>query len=354
MAHQTVGVYSETAPGERRVALVPAAVGSVLDLGLAVVVETGAGRGAWFPDSAYTRAGARTVPRAELFDAADILIGVRPPNVAATHRFRAGQALVCLLQPLHVPDLIRRWAGQGLTTIAADLMPPTPGRAGPMDLFAAQERIAGYQATLSAAGLFGRCLAEPGPGPPARVLVVGRGPAGLQAAATARRLGAVVHVRAARPGSGAARPGFGADLAASVRGSDIVIVTAETPGGQPPELVSARSIRSMRPGSVVLDTTAGALGRAVELAQPGGTRVVEPGVTVVGDDNLASRTPTGASTAYATSVAALLTHLVRDGALSIDRTDPAQAAVVVTHHRDVLNDAVWQRILDQISLAGLP
>ncbi|WP_432989313.1 NAD(P) transhydrogenase subunit alpha [Dactylosporangium sp. CA-233914] len=351
MTHQTAGVYSETAPGERRVAVVPAAVRPILDLGLAVVVESGAGREAWFPDTAYTRAGARTVPRAELFDTADILIGVRPPNIATTHRFRAGQALICLLQPLHVPDLIRRWADQGLTTIAADLMPPTPGRAGPTDFLGAQERVVGYQAALTAADIFGRCLREPSPGggagPPARVLVVGRGPAGYQAAATARRLGAVVHACEARPGSCA-------EIAASVPGSDIVIVTAEIPGRRPPVLVSARSIRTMHPGAVVLDTTAGAFGRAVELAQPAVTRVVEPGITVVGDDNLASKAPTGASTAYATSIAALLTHLVRGGALSIDLTDPDQAEMVVTHHRGVLNDAVWQRILDQISLAGLP
>ncbi|MEV6925594.1 NAD(P) transhydrogenase subunit alpha [Dactylosporangium sp. NPDC051485] len=351
MAHQTVGVYSETAPGERRVALVPAAVRSILDLGLAVVVEAGAGREAWFPDTAYTRAGATLVPRAEVFDAADILIGVRPPNIAATHRFRAGQALICLLQPLYVPDLIRRWAGQGLTMIAADLMPPTRGRAGPMDFLGAQERVAGYQAVLTAADTFGRCLSEPAPGGgtgrPARVLVVGRGPAGHQAAATACRLGASVHVCEAHPRSCAY-------ITASVRGSDIVIVTAEIPGRPPPVLVSARSIRTMRPGSVVLDTTASVFGRAVELAQAGVTRVVEPGVTVVGDDNLASKTPTGASKAYATSIAALLTTLVRGGRLSIDRTDPTQAEVVVTHHRDVLNDTVWRRILDEISLAGVP
>lgn len=348
MAHQTVGVYSETAPGERRVAVVPAAVRSIRDLGLAVAVEPGAGRRAWLPDIDYSRAGARTVPRAELFDTADILVGVRPPNLTAAHRFHAGQALICLLRPQDEPDLVRRWADQGLTAIAADLMPPVPGGAGPADVLGAQERIAGYQAALTAADLFGRCLAPGGgTGRPARVLVVGHGPAGHRAAATARRLGAVVHVRQARPD---AHP----DIAASVRGSDIVIVTAEHPRRRPPELVSAPTIGAMRPGSVVVDTTACAYGRAVELAQPGCTRVVEPGVTVVGDDNLAAKKPTEASTAYALSVALLLRHLVRGGALRIDLTDPVQAAVVVTHHRDVLNDAVWRRVLDQISLAGLP
>lgn len=110
----------------------------------------------------------------------------------------------------------------------------------------------------------------------------------------------------------------------------------------------------MRPGSVIVDTTASAFGRAVELAEPNAIRVVEPGVTVIGDDNLASKTPTSASAAYATSIAALLAHLVSGGALSIDLTDPIQSEVVVTHDRGVLNHAVWQRILDQISLAGLP
>ncbi|MEV0567756.1 NAD-binding protein [Dactylosporangium sp. NPDC050588] len=351
MAHQTVGVYSETAPGERRVAVVPAAVRSILDLGLVVVVETGAGCAAWFPDADYARAGATPVPRAEVFDTADILIGVRPPNVAATHRFRAGQALICLLRPLCVPDLVRRWAEQGLTIIAADLMPPTPGHTGPMDFLGAQERVAGYQAALTAADVFGRALSGPARGGgavrPARVLVIGRGPAGYEAAVTVRRLGAEVHVCEARRRSCA-------DITAGVRDSDIVIATAEIPGRRPPVLVSARDVRTMRPGSVVLDTTTDGFGRVVELAEPGAARVVDPGVTVVGDDNLASRTPTGASNVYATGIAVLLTHLVHDGRLSIDLADPVQAELVVAHHRDILNDAVWRRILDGISLAGLP
>lgn len=349
MACQTVGVYSETAPGERRVAVVPGAVHLILELGLEVLVETEAGRRAYFPDSAYICAGARIVSRSELFDAADMLIGVRPPNITSTHRFRAGQALTCLLQPLYMPDVIRRWADQGLTAIAADLVPRTPGRAQLMDALSSQDQVAGYQAILTAADTFGRCLAEPPPGgeigPPPQILVLGRGPAGREAALTARRLGAIVRVCEACEGSCP-------DIAA--RGIDIIVVTAEIPGHRPPVLVPAWSVRAMRPGSVIVDTTASAFGCAVELAEPNAIRVVEPGVTVIGDDNLASKTPTSASAAYATSIAALLAHLVRGGALSIDLTDPIQSEVVVTHDRSVYNHAVWQRILDQISLAGLP
>jgi NAD(P) transhydrogenase subunit alpha len=160
-------------------------------------------------------------------------------------------------------------------------------------------------------------------------------------------LGALVHVADARTQARA-------EVAAHIHHVDIIIATTEIPGQRPPMLVPARAISVMRPGSVIVDTTASVLGGTVELAEPDATVVVEPGITIIGDDNLASKTPTSASTAYATSVAALLGHLVRDGALSIDLADPIQAEVVVAHDRSVVSDAVWQLILDEISLAGLP
>jgi NAD(P) transhydrogenase subunit alpha len=190
MASQKVGVYAETWRGEGRVALVPDTVRPILDLGLDVLVEAGAGRLAHFPDRGYIDAGARVVSRSELFDAADILLGIRRPNTDVMHRYRAGQALICLLQPLQIPFLIRRWADEGLTAIAADMVPRTLSRARHMDALTSQDQVVGYQAVLTAADAFGRCFPASvpvgGTGEPTQVLVLGAGAAGRQAAATAR------------------------------------------------------------------------------------------------------------------------------------------------------------------------
>jgi NAD(P) transhydrogenase subunit alpha len=195
VSSRTVGVYTENTPGERRVALVPTTVQRIRDLGLDVLVEECAGAAAGFPDSSYAAAGARILSRPELLDTADILTGVRAPINLLMHRFRRGQALICLLQPLQIPALIRQWADQGLTTIAVDLLPPAFTRANPID---------------------------------------------------------------------------------------------------------------------------------------------------------------AASADYAATIADLLDHLVHDGALMIDLADSIQARIVVTHGRNVLNDAVWQLILAEIAIAGLP
>lgn len=344
MAAQHVGVYAETAPGERRVALAPDTVGQLRALGFRVLVETGAGRHAYLPDASYANAGALIVPRTNLLQLADVLVGIRAPNVPPTHRFRAGQILMCLLRPQRIPLLIRRWAEQGVTAIAMDLAPDTAPQLGAL---ASQERIAGYQAALTAADTFGRCLpvaeATDEPAAPPRILVLGTGPAGRQAAHTARRLGATVDVREAVP----QRPG-------ELAGVDIAIVTAGVANQHPPLLIPACALRDMRPGSVAIDTTVDEFGRAVEFAEQGAAVEVEPGVTVIGDGNLASRTATSASAAYAAVVTALLTHLVKGGRLAIELSDPALAAMVVTHGRDVVNDAVWRLIVREIAVAGLP
>lgn len=197
MVATTVGVYRETAPGERRVALVPDLVSTVRALGLDVMVESGAGEAAWFPDDDYTRAGADIVPHGELFRRADVLVGVQAPNVELPGPFRSGQTLVALLRPTRIPFLVRRWADEGVTAISLDLVPHALSGAYPVDAGASQARIAGYRAVLLAAGLLSRCLSPWGSAAavfaPVRVLVVGAGAAGLQAIDTARRLGAVVH-----------------------------------------------------------------------------------------------------------------------------------------------------------------
>jgi NAD(P) transhydrogenase subunit alpha len=374
MARLMVGVAEETAPGERRVALVPAAVGAVSALGVDVAVQAGAGAAAGFTDAAYAEAGAAVLTRSRLFDLAGLLVGVQAPRLRVDCRLRRGQALMGLLRPLRSPLTIRSWANQGITTISLDLMPSALIHGELLDAAASQERITGYEAVLVAAQHCGRCLPttvrEAGT-EPVRVLVVGGGAAGLQAMATARGLGARVEVYDASRRAidevlcaGAeyldlSATGFPAAvrlaLTAVIPRFDIVIATSwEPPGAEPAGLITAEAVRAMRPGSVVVDTTVGPGIGTVELAVPDTTVTAGPGVLVIGAGNLPSRVAATASSAYAHRIAALLARLIRDGALAIDLTDPLQAAIVVTHHGNVLNDAVWQRILDVTALASLP
>lgn len=388
MAASTVGVCRETAPGERRVALVPDLVGAVSALGLDVMVESGAGAAAWYSDDDYTGSGADIVSRGELFRRADVLVGIRAPNVTSSGPFRSGQIVTALLQPTRIPFLVRRWADEGVTAVGLDLVPHALSSAYPVDAAASQARIAGYRAVVLAAGLLGRCLPPWGaPGAafePVRVLVVGAGAAGLQAIDTARRLGATVHahdlrrhareeisalgaavldlpglrpvsddvefVRALDAEQGALRQGLTAVLPLF----DIVVAAVEPRGRPAPTVLTTRAVGAMRPGSVVVDVTADPPGGNVEAAEPDTTTVVGGRVTVVGAGNLPAQVPTTASTAYAHNTVALLQHLTHDGVLRVDLSDPLQAAVVVTHHGSVLHAPTWQLILDATAVAGLP
>ncbi|MFI6985941.1 NAD(P) transhydrogenase subunit alpha [Embleya sp. NPDC050154] len=393
MAATTIGVYRETASDERRVALVPELISTVNAIGLDVMVEGGAGVAAWFPDDDYARAGADIVPRDALFRHADILIGIHAPNVAFPDPLQNGQTLVALLRPTRIPFLIRHWADEGLTAISLDLVPHASSAAYyPVDAGASQARIAGYRAVLLAAGLLSRCLPPWGSAAavfePVRVLVVGAGAAGLQAIDTARRLGALVHAhdlrrhpqeeitalggtfldlpdlwtavddvdfaRALDTNQAALRRG----LSEVLPRFDIVITTVEPvepPGRPAPPLITTRAIRTMRPGSVVVDVTAGPAGGNVEAVEPDTTALVgDEHITVVGAGNLPSQVPTTASTAYAHNVAELLERLMHGGSLMIDLNDPLQAAIVVTHHGSVLHAPTRQLILDATAVAGLP
>ncbi|GAA2116497.1 NAD(P) transhydrogenase subunit alpha [Actinomadura alba] len=374
MARLMVGVAKETAPGERRVALVPAAVGAVSALGVDVAVQAGAGAAAGFTDAAYAEAGVAVLTRSRLFGLADLLVGVQAPRLRVDCRLRRGQALMGLLQPLRSPLTIRNWAVQGITSISLDLMPSALIHGELLDAAASQERITGYEAVLVAAHHCGRCLpatvGEEGTGP-VRVLVVGGGATGLQAMATAHGLGARVEVYDASRRAidevlcaGAeyldlSAAGFPAAvrlaLTAVIPRFDIVIATPwEPPGAEPDGLITAEAVRAMRPGSVVVDTTVEPGIGTVELAVPDTTVTAGPGILVIGAGNLPSRVAATASAAFAHRIAALLAHLIHDGALAIELTDPLQAAIVVTHRGNVLNDAVWQQILDVTAPAGLP
>lgn len=375
MGRLMVGVVRERAPGEHRVAMVPDVVPRLCAADLDVVVEAGAGIGAWFTDHAYVAAGAKVALRDEVLTRADILLRVGPP--AEDVPLRARQTVIGLLEPLTRPGLVRRFAEQGVTAISLDLLPRTLPRAQSMDALTSQANIAGYKAVLVAADAYGRYLpmltTAAGVFKPAEVLVLGAGVAGLAAIGTARRLGALVTAYDVRPearadidslgarylelppvadGSGA--NGYARELTEQERSTqqdaldervtrfDIVITTAQVPGRRPPVLVTAQALTGMRPGAVVVDLAAGPLGGNVGLPDGGrdGITVLDNGVTVVPAGDLPSRMAPAASTAYARNITALLTQLVRDGELAIDLADDVQAGVVVTHQGSVVNPAV--------------
>jgi NAD(P) transhydrogenase subunit alpha len=371
----TVGAVREGAPGERRVALVPEAVTRLRQAGVDVLVETGAGAGAWFADADYAAAGASVVSAEELFARADAVLCVGPPDEETTSALRSGQTLIGLLAPQRHPGRVHDWAERGVTAVSLDLLPRTLSRAQSMDALTSQASVAGYKAVLVAADSYDRFLpmltTAAGTAKPAAVLVLGAGVAGLQAIATARRLGAVVSAYDVRPASrgeveslgarfldlpavssGAGTGGYARELTgqeqraqqealdAHIARSDIVITTAQVPGRKPPLLVTAQALKGMRPGSVVVDLAASDLGGNVELSTPDKTTVLYSGVTVIGAGNLPSAMACAASTSYARNITALLTHLVRDGALSIDLADEIQAGVVVTHGGETVDQAL--------------
>jgi H+-translocating NAD(P) transhydrogenase subunit alpha len=368
------GVVKETAPGERRVALVPDGIGRLRDAGIEVFVQSGAGDGAWLPDPAYADAGATIVADAdELYRTADVILTVtRPPGTAG---LRAGQAVIGMLAPLTDPELAAQLAAQGVTAISLDGLPRTLSRAQPMDALTSQANVAGYKAAIVAAEAFGRffpmLITAAGTARPAKVLVLGTGVAGLQAIGTARRLGAIVSGYDVRPASRQEVESLGAtfvelatsvtaageggyareltaaerqaqqdELAAHVTRHDVVITTAQVPGRKPPTLVTEDAVKGMGAGSVIVDMGASALGGNVTGSRPGEVIVTGNGVTIIGADNLAATVPTAASNAYSRNISALLLHLTSAGALAIDTSDEIQAGVVIAHDGKVVHPAV--------------
>ena len=370
-----VAVVRETAPGERRVALVPDAVAKLRAAGIEVLVETAAGDGAWLSDDAFTEAGATIAARDELAVAADVIVTVGRPDEQVAAGLRPGQAVLGMLASLGDPGFARRLAEAGVTAISLDLIPRTLPRAQPMDALTSQANIAGYKAAVVAAGAFGRffplLITAAGTARPAKVLVLGAGVAGLQAIGTARRLGAVVSAYDVRPETKGEVESLGAafielasvgpasgeggyarvlteeerqsqqdELASHIARQDVVITTAQVPGRRPPLLVSADALKSMAPGSVVVDMGASALGGNAEGSQPGETVVTENGVTVIGAGNLPSTMPAAASAMYARNVSALLLYLVKEGSLAVDLSDDLQRGVVITYEGQVVHPAL--------------
>jgi H+-translocating NAD(P) transhydrogenase subunit alpha len=354
-----VGVPRETALGERRVALVPDVVTRLSGTGFDVVVERGAGEAAAFPDAAFEAAGA-TIADAVLGQA-QALAMVQKPTPEQAEELREGDVVIAFLQPLTDTEGIERLRTQGAIGFAMESIPRIT-RAQPMDALSSQATVSGYKAVLLAAErlpkFFPMLTTAAGTVPPAKVLVLGAGVAGLQALATARRLGAVVSGFDVRPVVKEQVESLGATfLDLGVRGEetaggyaaeltpeqqaqqqaelekrlpdfDVVITTAAVPGRPAPKLIPASAVEAMRTGSVIVDVAAETGGNC-ELTQPG-QDIIEHGVAIVGFTNLPSTMPTHASQLYARNVMALLQHLAPEGELALDWEDEITSGACVT------------------------
>jgi NAD(P) transhydrogenase subunit alpha len=365
-----VGVPKEFAEGERRVALIPDAVRDLTDRKLQVAVEAGAGDGSGHPDTEYAEAGA-SVGSADDAWGADVVVRVAHPTGEEIGHLRRGQVLIGHLAPLTSPGTNRSLADAGVTSFAMEAIPRIT-RAQSMDALSSQANVAGYAATLLAAREAGRFFpmmtTAAGTVAPARVLVLGAGVAGLQAIATAKRLGAVVtgfdirraaweqiaslggrpleldFIPDAEAEGGYARPLTDDEnekvreaIAENAARQDVIITTALIPGRPAPLLITAEAVRSMSPGSVIVDL-AGEAGGNCELSEPG-RAVVENGVKVIAPLNLPSELATHASQLYSKNVENLLGLLVGDeGNLALDFEDEIVAGACITHEGEIVNE----------------
>jgi NAD(P) transhydrogenase subunit alpha len=367
-----VGIPQETFPGERRVAMVPALVPTLTKAALEVRIQSGAGVAAGFPDGLYAEKGAKLVPGRDEVFAADVVLQVRTAGAnpeagkADLPRLRPGQILIGLADPLGQPEAIQEVAARGVTLFALELLPRIT-RAQAMDVLSSQATIAGYRAVLLAATalpkLFPMMMTAAGTIMPAKVLVVGAGVAGLQAIATAARLGGVVSAYDVRPevkeqvqslgakfvempldsAAAGAQGGYARQMdeefyrkqrelmARVVAQSDVVITTAAVPGKKAPVLVTAAMVEGMAPGSVLVDLAAERGGNC-ELTR-GGQTVVHQGVSILGPLNLPSEIPNHASQLYAKNIATFLLGLVKEGALQIDMEDEIVRQTMVAGER---------------------
>jgi H+-translocating NAD(P) transhydrogenase subunit alpha len=361
-------VPKERAPGEKRVALVPESVGRLVGAGQSVWIERGAGEAAFFPDAAYEAAGAAVADDAGvLYEDAAVVARVRRPDLEEELLIPDGAVLVALLQPFESEVLVQRLDARGVRLLALERVPRIT-RAQAMDVLSSQATVSGYQAVLMGAGMLPRFLpmltTAAGSIAPAKTFVIGAGVAGLQAIATARRLGAVVSGFDIRPAAAEQVKSLGASfvgpealsedaetrggyaraqsedeqqrtlnaIAAHIADQDLVVTTALIPGRPAPKLITTQMLGSMRAGSVILDLAAEAGGNC-EATQPGET-VEIGGVRVVAPLNLPSTIPVHASQMFSRNVQMLLQHLIRDGGLEVDHDDEVTGPMLLNARAD--------------------
>ena len=369
-----VAIPKERAPDEHRVALVPDTAAKLKAASLDVSVESGAGAGAFITDDAFEAAGVKVVKAAgPLLGDADAVLKVQAPSTEEVGLLKSGSVLISFLQPATQADVVRALAKRGVTAFSLELLPRI-SRAQSMDALSSQASAAGYKAVLIAAGRLGKffpmMMTAAGTVAPARVLVMGAGVAGLQAIATARRLGAVVSAYDVRPAVKEEVQSLGATfielalesqqgeggyareqseeflrkqrelIGEHVAKSDVVITTAAVPGRRAPLLVTGDMVKAMRPGSVVVDLAADTGGN-VELTQAGKDLDVG-GVTIIGTRNVPSTMPLHASQLFARNVMNLLLHLVKDGAITLDFQDEITKGSCVTHGGEIVNERAKQ------------
>ena len=373
-----IGVIKEIEFGERRVALIPEVVGRLVKNGLEVLIESHAGESSFFANSAYEEVGAKIINDKDfLISESDILLKVGAPREEEVSSFKKGQITIGFLNPLGRPELIRRLAHQGVTAMSMEMIPRS-SRAQSMDALSSQASIAGYKAVLIAAAALPKYLpmltTAAGTIPPAKVVVLGAGVAGLQAIATARRLGAQVEAYDIRPAvreevqslgakfidvtlqedttaaggyakeiSEAAKQHAQVILAKHIKDADIVITTAQVPGRKAPVMVSDAMIAQMKRGSIIVDL-AGEQGGNCEGTEAG-KDVVRHGVTIISPINLPASMPIHASQKYAKNLLNLLNHLIKKGELNLDFEDDIISSTCITHAGEIRN----QRVKDALS-----
>lgn len=372
-----IGVVKEREVAERRVALNPDTVAKLVKQGYVVLVEAGAGELSFYSDADYQAAGAEIKMELEqVWGNVDVLLKVSPLRDREIDWLRPGSTLISFLSPLANPQQIQRLAEKNITAFALELIPRT-SRAQVMDALSSQAGVAGYQAVLVAASalpkFFPMLTTAAGTIPPAKVFIIGAGVAGLQAIATARRLGAIVEAFDIRPAvkeevqslgakfvevaleedtvaaggyakevSVAAKQKTQEAIAAHVQTADVVITTAQVPGRTAPLLVTEEMLLAMKPGSVVVDLAAEQGGNCAWTEA--GREIVRNGITVIGPINLPSSLSIQASQMYAKNISTLLTYLTKDGELNLDFSDDIIGGACVTHDGEIRNERVKQAL----------
>lgn len=367
-----IGVLKETAPGEARVALSPESVGKLVKAGHTLWVETGAGQASSLLDEAYEKAGAKITAQADVLAKADILVKVQRPSASEVATLKTGCVLIALISPLTQMELVKQLAAKNITALSVDMIPRIT-RAQKMDVLSSMANITGYKAVLMAANastkFFPMMMTAAGTVTPAKVLVLGVGVAGLQAIATAKRLGAVIEAYDPRPAvkeqvqslggtflelenleNAQDAGGYAKELSATdkerekamlrehIVAADVIVTTAQIPGKRSPTLVTAGMVTAMKPGAVIVDLAAEGGGNC-ELTEPGKT-TIKHNVTIIGETNIPSQMAATASQLFSRNILALLTDISKDGKLSLNLEDEIVKGALITHQGQIVHAAV--------------